>query len=105
MLDAAETSVDIGITRLKPIAERSPQHACGGSRRSAFHDVMPVIEEVRRIALVEREGLESIKGCKHGACPFPAVTQQIGNSKSAAAGGEGSSRSRIPIVRVEVAEV
>lgn len=73
MFDAAEASVDVRIARLEPIAEGPSQQRCRGSRRPALHDVVLVVEKIRRIAGVEGKGLESIERRKDRARPFPTV--------------------------------
>lgn len=45
------------------------------SPRSAKHNIMLAVEEIRRICRIELHRLESLMLLQHGASPFPNTTQ------------------------------
>src|SRR5208283_4727038 len=102
---AAETCIYILVMRLEPVAKRWPQHAGGGARRATLHDEVLAIEEICRVAGVERKPLEARKGCEKRGSPFPPVAKHAIYAKCALAAGKGSYGLRIPTVEIEVAVV
>ena len=103
VLDATEGCVDVRVMRLEPVAKRAAQHACGGARRSAFGYIVLAVEEIRGVAGIEGHGRESGERRKFGARPFPAVTNEIVDTKSACARGMRTDRGGIPGAKIEIA--
>src|SRR5215467_15164128 len=89
--------------RLEPVAERPPQHARCGARRTAFRYIMLAIEEIRGIAWVERHGCEARKRRKLRARPLPAVSDEIADAERACSGRVRADRRRIPRLKIEIA--
>src|SRR5581483_12382144 len=88
--------------RLEPVAEGASQHARRGARRTAFHDVMLPIEEVGGIPGIKRKRLKFRERSKRSGCPFPAVAQQIPDTKSAPPFLECVHRHRIPALKIKI---
>src|ERR1019366_71058 len=102
VFDAAKTCVDIRIMRLEPIAKRSPKHARGSPGRCPFHDVVPVDEEISRVARIKRKRLKTWKGGEDRARPLPSVAEEAGHAKGAGSCRECRHRRRIPAQEIEI---
>src|ERR1019366_5516040 len=85
VFDAAKTCVDIRIMRLEPIAKRSPKHTRGGPGRCPFHDVVPVVEEISRVARIKRKRLKPWKGPEDRTRPLPSVADEADYAKGTGA--------------------
>src|SRR5690242_20072083 len=89
--------------RLKPVTERSPQHARSRARRAAFHDVVLAIKEIRGISGIERHRRESVEWLELCPRPFPAIADQVVNAKGARAARIGAHRRRVPMRKIKIA--
>src|SRR5688572_1115500 len=70
--------------RLKPVTERSPQHASRCPERSALHDVVPSVEKSGGVARIEWKSLEPVERREGRAGPLPAVADEVGDASIAA---------------------
>src|SRR5439155_790695 len=102
---AAESRINVLIVRLKPVSERSAEHAGGRTGRAALHHVVLAVKEIVRVARIERELPEAGEGYKNGRRPLPAVAEQIVYAKSALSVWGRVDRSRIPAFKIEVAKL
>src|SRR5207237_4116830 len=89
---AAESRICILIMWLKPIAEGAPQHAGDSARRTAFHDVVLAIEEIRRIPAIEGGWLETLEGREQSRSPFQPLAGRSATPKALCACGKGANR-------------
>src|SRR5271154_2193676 len=71
--------------RLKPVPEGAPQHASVRARRTALHNEMLAIEEIRGIARIKGKRLEPIQGAEWRRRPFPAIAKEVQYAKCARA--------------------
>src|SRR5436853_659687 len=102
---AAESRICILIMWLKPIAEGAPQHAGGSARRTAFHDVVLAIEEIRRIPAIEGEWLEALEGREQSRSPFPTIAEQVSHTKGALRLRKSANRSWIPSLEIKIPQL
>src|SRR3982074_2392220 len=77
-------SVHVRVVGLKPVAEGTTKKASSGARGTAFHDIMPHVEEIGRISGIEGKRLEPGERFKKARSPLPTVANEILNTKSAA---------------------
>src|ERR1700730_9042598 len=89
--------------RLEPVAERTPQHACGRARGTALHHEVLPIKEIRGITGIKRKCLEPGKGRERSARPFPAIPHEIGDPEVAVALGIRSHGKRVPALEIKIA--
>src|ERR1700680_1504667 len=87
---------------LEPIAKRSPQHARGRVRRTAFHDEMFSVKKIRGVPGIKRKWLEPGKRSKGRARPFPTISCNVGNAEIAGAVRKRSYRDGIPALQIEI---
>src|SRR3989441_10263515 len=90
---------------LKPIAEGAPQHAGGSARRTAFHDVVLGIEEIRRIPAIEGEWLETLEGREQSRSPFPTIAEQVSHTKGALRLRKSANLSWIPSLEIKIPQL
>src|SRR5271165_201089 len=64
---------------------------------------MLAVKKIGGIARVKRAGLETLKGRKDGARPFPPVADQVVHAESAGAAGMCADRSGIPMAKIKIA--
>src|SRR5579864_9606530 len=100
---AAESRIHVLVMRLEPVAEGTPQHACGSARRSAFHDVVLAVEKVGGVAGIKRKALEARERSEERRRPFPAIAQEIAHAECTLACGGCSDRRGIPALKIEIA--
>src|ERR1700683_5175855 len=61
------------------------------------------IEEIFRISGIKGKCLESGKGSKYRARPFPTISHEIGDAEVAGALGERSGGNRVPALKIKIA--
>src|SRR4029077_14969468 len=99
---ATESSVDILIVRLEPIAKRRPQHAGRGAHRRAFHYVVPSIEEVRGVDGIKLICMKARERFERARRPFPSVAHESVDTEDAAGVCKRIDGGRIPSSEIEV---
>src|SRR5262245_56105757 len=72
-----EPRINVWIIRTKPIPKARPQKTRCCSRRGALHYKMFAVEEISRIARIERKLLKSGKRTEHGRGPLPPVADHL----------------------------
>src|SRR6478736_3660444 len=87
---------------LEPVAECRPQHARGRACRATFHDEVFTIEEIGRIAAIERKRLESRERSEHTGRPLPAVAQHTLHAERTLSARMRIHRDRIPALEIEI---
>src|SRR5579884_2615610 len=100
---APESRIHVLVMRLEPVAEGTPQHACGGARRSAFHDVVLAVEKVGGVAGIKRKALKAGERSEERRRTFPAITKKVTHAECALTCAGCSDRSGIPALKIKIA--
>src|SRR5258706_3857814 len=95
--------IHILVPRLKPVTESRPQHAGRGARRTALQHMVLPVEEVRRVAQIERERVEAGQCVEYRRRPFPAVAELSFDAECADVVRMRVDRLRVPAAEIEVA--
>src|ERR1017187_5825137 len=104
MTHATESRVHVLVMWLKPVTKCGPQHARGGTRRAALHDEVFPIEEIRRVAAVERKWFETGERRELARGPFPSISHEVVYAESALPLRKRIHRHRIPTMKIEIAQ-
>src|SRR3954470_22582286 len=101
--NTAETCINVRIVRLEPVPERAPEQRRRGQRRAAFHDVMLAVEEISRVAAIERLRLEAFERCERRPRPLPAIAEEPANAEGTVAVAMRIDAARLPRTEIEIA--